>query len=476
MHYIHGYAGLLPNAVNIENDNIYWSYDITVPAGESVRLAHYTILADTRAAAEAAAAAVVTTGGFGGEAAAFLSQSEIDSITNFQFDTVAPSVSDIRIASTSWGAAVSSSSLVNDTVGGSLPWINLNTIEIEFNEAVDNPTIDTIRLDRFTDTMPLAPIGVAEKAGSNGTIWVWTFATLATDKFTLIVEGEASDAAPIKDSTGNLLLGGDKSQAFDVVLGDASRDGETTVTDLVVVTSHIGEEPTVASPFDVDGSGDVTVTDLVIVSAKVGEELPSLRQTVQLHVPQIGPGTTSILELNQIGDILENGVDRLLAARLGLTSAEAGWFRNGVTLEIVDLPADQLTQANGMTLQIDADAAGWGWFVDPTPGNHAEFRRASLSGSWWARAGSEAANHVDLLTVVMHELGHMMGLDSELAATHRMMSEQLAPGKRRLPQDVVLAKFDWNDLNRSEDEEDESGQGKNRDRLDSNWYLPRTAT
>ncbi len=101
-----------------------------------------------------------------------------------------------------------------------------------------------------------------------------------------------------------------------------------------------------------------------------------------------------------------------------------------------------------MTLQIDADAAGWGWFVDPTPGNHAEFRRASLSGSWWARAGPKPQITSIRSTVVMHELGHMMGLDSELAATHRMMSEQLAPGQRRLPQDVVLAKFDWNDLNR----------------------------
>jgi hypothetical protein len=51
-------------------DNIQWTYEITVPAGETVRLAHFTILADTRAAAEAAAATLVTSSGFGGQAAA----------------------------------------------------------------------------------------------------------------------------------------------------------------------------------------------------------------------------------------------------------------------------------------------------------------------------------------------------------------------------------------------------------------------
>ncbi len=240
----------------------------------------------------------------------------------YALDIAAPEVVDIRVRGSSWDAGVSSFSLTNDTVGGPLPW-TLNNIEIEFDEAVDSPTIDTVQLDRFSDTMPLARPVWPRSRGRAARSRVWTFTTpLATDKFTLVVSGERVTPSH-QDTTGNLLLGGDKSQAFDVVLGDASRDGETTVTDLVVVTSHIGEEPTVASPFDVDGSGDVTVTDLVIVMSQAGEELPSLRQTVQLHVPQIGPGTTSILELNQIGDILENGVDRLLAARLGLTSAEA---------------------------------------------------------------------------------------------------------------------------------------------------------
>jgi autotransporter-associated beta strand protein len=89
VHLIHGPAGVQPTMVGLAGDledNIAWEYEITVPARETVRLAHFTILADTQAAAEAAAGVLVTPGGFGGQAAAFLNQDELDSLLNFQFE------------------------------------------------------------------------------------------------------------------------------------------------------------------------------------------------------------------------------------------------------------------------------------------------------------------------------------------------------------------------------------------------------
>ena len=46
---------------------------------------------------------------------------------------------------------------------------------------------------------------------------------------------------------------------------------------------------------------------------------------------------------------------------------------------------------------------------------------------------------MDLLTVVMHELGHMLGLadETQAGATADLMFETLAPGVRRLP-DAIL--------------------------------------
>ncbi|NLF68878.1 MAG: hypothetical protein GX575_07465, partial [Candidatus Anammoximicrobium sp.] len=86
VHYIHGPNGLQPTSVVRTADNIEWTYEITVPAGETVRLAHFTVLADTQAAAEVAAGTLVTADGFGGQAAAFLTQGELDSIQNFVFN------------------------------------------------------------------------------------------------------------------------------------------------------------------------------------------------------------------------------------------------------------------------------------------------------------------------------------------------------------------------------------------------------
>jgi hypothetical protein len=85
IHYIHGPSGLQPNAVQLIGDNITWTYQITVAPGQTVRLAYYIIIATTRADAEAASEAMVSYGGFGGQAAAFLTQEELDSISNYQF-------------------------------------------------------------------------------------------------------------------------------------------------------------------------------------------------------------------------------------------------------------------------------------------------------------------------------------------------------------------------------------------------------
>lgn len=86
VHYIHGPAGLEPTSVIITGDNIEWTYQLTVSAGQTARLAHFTILAQYRADAIAAANAIVTLSGFGGQATAFLTQDELDSLANFGFD------------------------------------------------------------------------------------------------------------------------------------------------------------------------------------------------------------------------------------------------------------------------------------------------------------------------------------------------------------------------------------------------------
>ncbi len=72
-----------------------------------------------------------------------------------------------------------------------------------------------------------------------------------------------------------------------------------------------------------------------------------------------------------------------------------------VTFQIADLPRNLLATATGSTITIDIDAAGYGWFIDTTPLDDVEYD----SGP-----DAEVAARIDLLTVVMHELGHLAGL------------------------------------------------------------------
>jgi hypothetical protein len=86
------------------------------------------------------------------------------------------------------------------------------------------------------------------------------------------------------------------------------------------------------------------------------------------------------------------------------------------------------------TVIIDVDAADHGWFVDLTPEDNSEFIPQNGDGKLEANASSPAYGDMDLLTAVMHELGHVLGfedLDPE-ANPDDLMSATLDTGERHL--------------------------------------------
>src|SRR3546814_4161847 len=91
-------------------------------------------------------------------------------------------------------------------------------------------------------------------------------------------------------------------------------------------------------------------------------------------------------------------------------------------------------------ITIDDDAAGAGWFVDPSPGDAAEFTGGDADHLLDAAAGSAAAGRIDLLTALMHEIGHLFDLPHVPAISGKqLMSDRLGASERRLVTEIAVS-------------------------------------
>ncbi|MEC5127716.1 LamG-like jellyroll fold domain-containing protein, partial [Verrucomicrobiales bacterium BCK34] len=130
--------------------------------------------------------------------------------------------------------------------------------------------------------------------------------------------------------------------------------------------------------------------------------------------------------------------------------AVARWEASGLTEEqiealesinyvVTDLEGSALAYAEGNSVYIDRDAAGLDWFVDDTEWLDEEF--VEIGGILRAASGADidglAAGGIDMLSVLMHEQGHILGLldEYEVGVRDSSMFGEYDEGERRLPGD-----------------------------------------
>jgi Ca2+-binding RTX toxin-like protein len=277
--------------------------------------------------------------------------------------------------------------------------------------AVGSPASATATL---VDAGSLPAVSVSDGSvteGRTGVSWVTVTVTLSKPSAGTVTvqlrtyDGTARAGQDYRSEVTTLTFApGQTSLTFSIrVLGDRDREGNETFT---------VELSTPTGAVIGDGVGLVTIVDddggtMLAASAPTGSA--------------------------RVAPLTKRSADSLLDAAI------AWWVAQGIdpallaTIDIVitDLPGLTLARADGTTIYLDRDAAGHGWFVDPTPEDASEFVVCS-DGSGWAPSGSPAAGRMDLLTVLRHEVGHVVGLDDEAAESHEIMSADLAAGERLL--------------------------------------------
>jgi hypothetical protein len=144
--------------------------------------------------------------------------------------------------------------------------------------------------------------------------------------------------------------------------------------------------------------------------------------------PRAAGAADPALDAARLQDVVAAALARLEAA-----GADPGLVQSlaGARYEVAPLPAGLLGLAHPRSRRvvISPNGGGYGWFVDPTPLGDEEFSPGAAGAGLAAVPGSAADGREDLLTVVLHELGHLAGRGDNRGSD--LMAEALPAGVRR---------------------------------------------
>jgi hypothetical protein len=184
-------------------------------------------------------------------------------------------------------------------------------------------------------------------------------------------------------------------------------------------------------------SGQVEVDPTVVFNSPPPTQptaTPMLAALGGVHAASPTTGEMNLTE-TELNSVVAAAIADWAAA--GATAAQLAAMK-ATTFSVGDLSGDIIGQEIAPAhITIDLNAAGHGWYVDSTPSDNFEFTHAQNAAGTdlLTDPTSAAAGHMDLLTTVMHELGHVVGLPDSTQASdaNDLMYISLVEGERRLP-------------------------------------------
>jgi uncharacterized repeat protein (TIGR01451 family) len=276
--------------------------------------------------------------------------------------------------------------------------------------------------------------------------------SLAADTTTLnVVVGSATNAADKND------LGGTGGTAADVVLlrtfgtFNLSRNGSAAGTATQVIKDDNNGNPSVLESGTINLVAGLPTTPPTVAAcvriASVVDEIsaqakPSERDGDPEHnhgdvlrsAPGEGPHDENIQKLKQeeLNWMVQAAIARWVETGI---SAEDLARLQAATFDVSDLPEGQIASFASNHITIDETGAGYGWYFDQSTSEDGEFQLLVPGKELQTTRLSPARGKMDLLTVVMRELGqlYLQNKNRTPDILRPMMEPTLSPGVRRLP-------------------------------------------
>jgi hypothetical protein len=315
--------------------------------------------------------------------------------------------------------------------------------------AVATPAIDLINYP-VAPGSTLAILTTLKTFGQGGVVFdyqgptAFKYAVLSADGKRIVI-GHVLGNSNVVDATYNTSL----SAGTDYKLGVTLKAGLVNVSlNGAVVVSKLYNETITQGGYGLISFKGTTSgqTSFDVVEVKTDDAAYTPTAVLQVAADSAPAGFVATLNDDELAPIV-NVAKELWTAALGPGDGRLMVLDN-IKVEIGNLPPGVLGQTIGDTITIDSSAAGWGWFVDPTPADNSEFQVLLSNGVFAAKPSSPVAGRMDLLTTVVHEMGNAMGFAEDLGDDVAGMT--LQAGERRVPearrQGVKTAQSEGGDL------------------------------